>query len=151
MMNRNMHSNIDKNMMDMGQQRYSNFMSQDSLNRKIMDQDATGHNMGRQDTMRHNMMHQDTMGRNIYNIMSNRGMTSDVSNMMDRDMTTNIRSHSMIGQDRHPQMMGRKMLGHQDLTPNMIYSNMMGQDMIDMSNNIILSNMMNGHKMTSKS
>jgi len=73
-----------------------------------------------QDYMRHNMMGQDTMGRNIYNIMSNKGMTSDVSNLM--------------GQQRNSQMMGRNMLGQRYMTPNMMYSDMMGQDRMDKIN-----------------
>merc|ERR1719402_84732 len=84
------------------------------------------------------MMGQDTMGRNmmgpnVYNLMSNRGMTSDVSNVM--------------GQDS--QMLGRKILGHQDMTPNTMYSNMIGQDMMDKTNNRMSSNMINSHGMTS--
>jgi len=77
-------------------------------------------NMIDQDYMRRNMMGQDTMGRNIYNIMSNRGMTSDVSNLM--------------GQQMNSQMMGRNMLGQRYMTPNMMYSDMMGQDRMDMIN-----------------
>merc|ERR1719187_820116 len=106
-----------------------------------------------QDTMRRNMM-----GRNIYNIMSNRGMTFDVSNRMDqqmnsnmmgRDMTMNMMSRNMMGQDRNSQMMGRNMLGHQDMTPNTMYSNMMGQDRMDMPNNRMSSNMMNSRGISS--
>merc|ERR1712108_45729 len=95
------------------QQRYTNMMGRDSLNRNMMGQDTMGHEM---------------MGRNIYNIMSNRGMTSDVSNMSGQQMNSN-----MMGQDM--TMMSR---------------NMMGQDMMDMSNNR-MSNMMNSREMSSDS
>merc|ERR1712029_1303843 len=66
---------------------YSNMMGQDSMGRNMMGQDTMGRNMIGQDTMGRNMM-----GRNIYSVMSNRGMTSDVSNM--------------IGQQRNSIMMG---------------------------------------------
>merc|ERR1719315_690857 len=135
-----MTSSLDRNL-GMEQQRYTNLMGQDSFNR----------NMIGQDTLEHNMMGQNTMGRNIYNIMSNKGMTSDVSNMMGRqmnsnmmgqqmnsnmmgrDMTMNMMSPNMMGQDRNSQMMGRNMLGQQEITPNTMYSNMIGQDRMDMS------------------
>merc|ERR1712110_1080469 len=108
-----------------------------------------GMNMMGQVSMDQNMLSQDTMGpkmmgRNIYNIMSNRGMTSDVSNMMDqqsqsnvmgRDMTLNMMSRNMMGQDRISQMMGRNMLGRQEISPNKMCSNMMGQEMMDISDN----------------
>merc|ERR1712055_88599 len=152
MMGRDMTSNTDRNMIQ--QQRYSNMMGRDSLNRKMMGQDTMGRNMIGQDTMGRNMM-----GRNIYNIMSNKGMTSDVSNMMGqqmnsnmmgRDMTMNMMSHNMMGQNRNSQMMGRNMLGQQEMTPNTMYSNMMGQDRMDMSNNRMnsrgmSSDLMNAH------
>merc|ERR1719495_119678 len=90
-----------------------------------------------QDNMCRNMM-----GRNIYNIMSNRGMPSDVSNMMGQQMNSNMmgrdmtmKSLNMIGQDRNSQIMARNMLGQQDMTPNTMYSNVMGQDTMDMTNN----------------
>jgi len=138
-------SNMEGTLMGVGQQRYSNVMGRDSLNRNIMGQDTMGRNM---------------MGRNIYNVMSNRGMTSDVSNMMGqqmnpnmvgRDMSMNMMSRNMMGQDRSSQMMGRNTLGHQDMTPNTMYSNMMGQDMMDMSNNQMSSNMINSRGMSSNS
>merc|ERR1712029_688219 len=88
-------------------------MGRDSFNRNMMGQDTMGHDM---------------MGRNIYNIMSNRGMTSDVSNM--------------IGQQMNSNMMG------QDMT--MMSRNMMGQDVMDMSNNR-MSSMMNSREMSSDS
>merc|ERR1711931_356451 len=118
-----MPSNMDRNPMgieqqrNFEQQRYTNMMGRDSFNRNMMGQDTMGHEM---------------MGRNIYNIMSNRGMTSDVSNM--------------IGQQMNSNMMG------QDMT--MMSRNMMAQDrnsqMMDMSNNR-MSNMMNSREMSSDS
>merc|ERR1712110_750606 len=86
-----------------------------------------GRNIMGQDTMGRNML-----GRNIYNVMSNRGLTADVSNvmgqqmkpsMMGRDMTMNEMSRNMMGQDRNSEMMGRNMLGHQEMTPNTMYKN----------------------------
>jgi len=157
MMGRDMTSSMDRNLME--QQRYSNMMGRDSFNRNILGQDAMGRNMIGQDTMGRNMigqynmgrsmMGQDTIERNIHNIMSNKGMTSDVSNMMGRDM--NMMSRNMMGQDRNSQMMGRNMLGHHDMTPNTIYTNKMGQDMLDMSKNRVSSNMMNSHELSSDS
>merc|ERR1719228_2677399 len=64
MMGRDRASNMERNI---DQQRYSNMMGRDSSKRNMMSQDTMGRNM---------------MGRNVYNIMSNRGKTSDVSNMM---------------------------------------------------------------------
>merc|ERR1712029_1170312 len=145
LMGRDRASNMEGTLMGIGQQRYSNVMGRDSLNRNIMGQDTMGRNM---------------MGRNIYNVMSNRGMTSDISNMMGqqmnpnmvgRDMSMNTMSRNMMGQDRSSQMMGRNTLGHQDMTPNTVYSNMMGQDMMDMSNNKVSSNMINSRGMSSNS
>merc|ERR1711990_1175308 len=118
-MGRDIPSNMDRNLMGMQQQRYSNMMSQDSFNRNTVGRNTMGRNM---------------MGRNIYNIMSNRGMTSDVSNMMGQQMNSNMmgqdmtmKSLNMIGQDRNSQIMARNMLGQQDMTPNTMYSNVMGQ------------------------
>merc|ERR1712055_9794 len=146
-MGREMPSNMDRNLMGIEQQRYTNMMGRDSFNRNMMGQDTMGRNMIGQDTMGHDMM-----GRNIYNIMSNRGMTSDVSNMIGQQMNSNMRgqdmtmmSRNMMAQDRNSQMMGRNMLGQQDMPPNMMYSNMM-----DMSNNR-MSNMMNSREMSSDS
>merc|ERR1719391_259311 len=71
------------------------------------------------------------MGRNIYNIMSNRGMTSDMSNLMGQQMNSNMMGRDNMGQDRSSQMMGLNAMGYRDMTPNMMYGNMMGQDIID--------------------
>merc|ERR1712038_1203170 len=67
------------------------------------------------------------------------------------DMTNNRMPSNMMGQDRTSQMMGRRMLGQQDMTPDTMYSNMMGQDMMDMTNNRMLSNMMSSRGMSSDS
>merc|ERR1711951_308225 len=91
MMGRDMSSQMDMNMMGMDQQRYSNMMmgrnmmDQDDMGQRMIGQDNMGQRMMGQDNMGQRMMGQDTMGRNmmgrnIYNIMSNRGMTSDMSN-----------------------------------------------------------------------
>merc|ERR1711962_1434434 len=155
MMGRDMSSQIDRNMMGMDQQRYSNMMmgrnmmGQDNMGQRMMGQDNMGQRMMGQETMGRNMM-----GRNIYNIMSNRGMTSDMSNMMGqqmdsnmmgRDMTMDVMGRNMMGQDRSSQMMSHNMIGNQNMTPNMMYSNMMGQDMMDMANSQKSSEMMNSH------
>merc|ERR1712029_329249 len=157
MMGRDMSSNTDRNMNDVEQQRYSNMMGQDTLGSNMMVQDDMGHNMMGRDmssNMDRNRMVQDNMGRNImgrniYSIVSNSGMTSDVSNMMGQQMNSNMmggdmtmKSLNMIGQDRNSQMMGRNIMGQQDMTPNTMYSNVMGQDMMDMTNNRMSSNMM---------
>merc|ERR1711990_33804 len=90
-----MTSNMDRNMRE--QHMYSNMIGRDSFNPNMIGQDTMGRNMMGQDSMGRNMMGQDTMGRNmigqdamgrnmmgrnIYSVMSNRGMTSDVSSMI---------------------------------------------------------------------
>merc|ERR1712168_1537857 len=176
MMGRDMSSQVDRSMMGMDQQRYSNMMmgrnmiGQDSIGRQMMNRNMMGQDsmdrqmmngnvmMGRdnmgQRMMGQNAMGRNMMGRNIYNIMSNRGMTSDMSNMMNqqmdsnmmgRDMTMDVMGRNMMGQDGSSQMMSRNMMGHQDMTPNMMYSNMMGQDMMDMANSQKSSEMMNSN------
>merc|ERR1711990_756532 len=166
MMGRDMTSNMERNLME--QQGYSNMMGRDSLNRNMMGQDTMGRNMMGQDTLGRNMMGQDAMGhnmmgRNIYRVMSDKDMTSDVSNMMGqqmntnmmgRDMTMNMMSRNTMDQDRTSQMMGRDMLGHQDMTRNTMYSNMIGQDRmdkLDMSNNILNSRGMSSDTINSYS
>merc|ERR1719419_1949288 len=130
-----------------------------------------GHDMHRLSTMRgrdmssqmdRNMMSQDMMGRNmlgrnVYSIMSNRGMASDMSSMMKQQMDSNTMGHDMtmdvmgrnrINQPRNTQMMGGDiMMGRQDMTPNMMYNNIMGQGMMDMTNSQTSSNMMSGRGM----
>merc|ERR1711962_916012 len=135
MMGRDMPSNLGRNLMGMQQQRYSSMMGQET----------TGHNMMGQNTLEHNMMDRDSMlpnlmGQNIYSTMSNRGMPSDVSdrmgqhrnsNMMGQDTTMNRMGGNMMRLDRNSQMMG--MLANQDMAPTTLYSNIMGQDMMDVS------------------
>jgi len=169
-MGRDMTSIMDRNMRE--RQMYSNTMGRESFNHNMMGQgtmgrnrigqDSMGGNMIGQDTMGRNMIGQDTMGRNlmgrnIYSVMSNRGMTSDVSNMMGQQMNSNIMgrdmtmmSRNMMGQDRNSQMMGHNMVGHQEMTPNNMYSNMIGQDRMNMSNNRVSSNMMNNRGLSSE-
>merc|ERR1719419_720760 len=72
--------------------------------------------------MGQNSMGRNMMSRNVYNIMSNRGMASN-----------------MMGQDRTYQMKGRNMMDHQDVSHNMM----------DMSNDQLSSNGMNGLVMKS--
>merc|ERR1719315_596912 len=67
------------------------------------------------------------------------------SNKMGHEMTMTRRN--MMGQDRNSQMMGRNMLGHQEMTPNTMYSNMIGQDRMDMSNNMMNSRGMSSDMM----
>merc|ERR1711951_32737 len=131
----------DIKMMGMDQQRYSNIM----MGKNMMGQDSMGRNLMRQGNMGQNMM-----GRNIYNIMSNRGMTSDMSNMMGqqmessmvgRDSNMEMMGHNMMGQDRTSQLMSRNMMGRQ----NMMYSNIMGQDMTNMALNQMSSNVMDSN------
>merc|ERR1712061_314024 len=64
--------------------------------------------------------------------------------MMGRDMT--MKSLNMIGQDRNSQMLGPNIMGQQEMTPKTMYSNVMGQDTKDMTNNRITSNMMGQDK-----
>merc|ERR1719295_757094 len=77
MMGRGMSSQIDGNMVGMDEQRYSNMMGQESIDHRMIGQGGMGHNMMGHDNMGRNMM-----GHNIYNIMSNRGMISDMSDQM---------------------------------------------------------------------
>merc|ERR1719369_1205757 len=96
--------------------------------------------MGQQDTMRGNMM-----GPNICNLLSNRGMTSDMSNIMSHNMMGKQQMHSnVMGQEMTSNAMNPNMLGQQEMTPNMMYRNMM-----DLSNNQMSSNMLNGRGMSS--
>jgi len=145
--NRNMHrmSNMmqsERGLMGMDQQRYSNIM----MGRNMMGQDNMGPNMMVKDNMERNMMghvsmERKMMGRNIYNIMSNIGMTADMSEMMGQQMESN-----MMGQGMN--VSGQNMMDHQSKSPNMMYSNMisqnmLGQDLMGMNKNQMSSNMMN--------
>merc|ERR1712180_70745 len=96
----------------MGQRKYSNMM----MHRYMMGQESMDHQMMGQNSMGRNMM-----GRNVYNIMSNRGMAS---NMMGQQMGSN-----MMGSDMTVDVMGRNMM--------------------DMSNDPLSSNNMNGLVMKS--
>merc|ERR1712142_447284 len=111
-------AHMDRNLMGMDQQRYSNMMmgrdmvGQDTIDRLMMGRDNMGHNMMGQDNMGSNMM-----GRNVYNIMSNRYMTSDMSPMMGQqidskmmgmDMAMNMMGDNMMGQVRASQMMSHQ-------------------------------------------
>merc|ERR1719295_514154 len=97
------------------------------------------------------------MGRNVYSIMSNRGMASDMSSMMKQQIDSNTMGHDMtmdvmgrnrINQSRNSQMMGGNiMMGRQDMTPNMMYNNIIDQGMMDMTNSQMSSNMMSGRGM----
>merc|ERR1719427_2584924 len=99
-------------------------MGQDTMGSNVMSQDAIGRKM---------------MGRNIYNIMSNKGMTSDVPNMMGQQINSNKMRREM------------NMMGHQEMTPNTMYSNMIGQERMDMSNNMMSSRGMSSEMMNSYS
>jgi len=127
-------------------------MAKSMMGGSLMDQGFMGRNMLGQDSIGHNMM-----GRNVYSIMSNRGMASDMSSMMKQqmdsntmghDMTMDVMGHNRINQARNTQMMGGDiMMGRQDMTPNMMYNNIMGQGMMDMTNSQTSSNMMSGRGM----
>merc|ERR1719495_1552830 len=160
-----METERDINMMGMDRQRYSNIMLgkntmvQDIIGGNMMGKDIMSHNMMGKDTMGRNMMHQGNMernviGRNIYNIMSNRGITADMSSMMGQQMESNmmgqgktmdIMGRNMVGQDRTSQMISPNTMGQQNMTPAMMYSNMMGRDMLGMTNNQMSSNMMDSN------
>merc|ERR1712029_517058 len=134
MVGRDMSSNMDINLMGMNQYKYANLMGQNNMGLNLMGQDTMGSNMMTQDVMGPKMMAQDVTGRNMndrnmkgqdtmehnmmeqnmYNILSDRGMKSDVSNMMGQERISN---------------MGRNMMGHRDMTPNRLCSNMLGRDM----------------------
>merc|ERR1719419_1055400 len=124
MRGRDMLSQMDRNMM------VRNMMGQDTMGRNMLGQDNMGRNM---------------MDRNIYSIMPNRGMTSDMSNMMGQQMDSN-----MMGQDMTMDVISRNMIdrnnmiARQEMTPNMMYSNMFGQDM---TNTQMASNMMSSRGM----
>merc|ERR1712113_944713 len=70
------------------------------------------------------------------------------SNTMGQDMTMDVMGRNRIDQARNSQMMGGNiMMGRQDMTPNMMYNNIMGQGMMDMTNSQMPSNMMSGRGM----
>merc|ERR1719391_493093 len=123
----------DIDLMRMNQQRYSNIM----MGRNMMGQDSMGHNMMGQETMGRNVMRQgnmrqNMMGPNIYNIVSNRGMTADMSNMMGQGKTLDVMGRNMMGQDRTSQMISQNQMGQQNVTPNMMSQHDgSGQDLSD--------------------
>merc|ERR1719365_289853 len=124
MRGRDMSSQMDRNMM------VRNMMGQDTMGRNMLGQDNMGRNM---------------MGRNIYSIMSNRGMTSDMSNMMGQQMDSNMMGQDMTMDVIRRNMIDRNnMIAHQEITPNMMYSNMISQDM---TNAQMASNMMSSRGM----
>merc|ERR1711962_462765 len=125
MMGRDMSSQMDRSLMGMDQQRYSNMM----MGRNMIGQDSMGRQM-----MNRNMMGQDSMDRQMNgNVMMGR------DNMGQRMMGQNTMGRNMMGRNIY------NIMGHQDMTPNMMYSNMMGQDMMDMANSQKSSEMMNSH------
>merc|ERR1719391_588853 len=111
-----MTTQMDRNTMGTDQQRYSNIM---------MSQNNLGRNM---------------MGQDINNIMSNRGMTSGMSNMMGHGRTMEVMGHNLMGQDMTSQMMSGDIMGHQDMTHNLVYNSRMGHNLI---NNQMSSKAMN--------
>merc|ERR1719295_1520122 len=113
LMGGDMSAQMDKNMMGIGQQKHSNIMmgrnmmNQDFMNSRRMGQDSIGQNMMIDNNMGRNMMGGNLMGRNIYNVMSNRGMTSDMPNMMGQRMGSSLIGRDMMGQDMTSDMMLR--------------------------------------------
>merc|ERR1711962_1246999 len=117
---------------DFSKTRMTSVMDSSSLRdngRDMMGQESVDHQMMGQNNMGHNMM-----GRKVYNIMSNKGMTPEMSNMMGQQMDSNIMGRDMMGQESlDHQMMGRNSMGR----------NMMGRNVYNiMSNRGMTSNMM---------
>jgi len=107
--------------------RYSNMMSRNSMDQGIMDQITMGRNRIGSDNMERNMM-----GRNIYNVMSNRGINHESMmsrNMLGHDMNSQMMDRNMMGQDMTSEMMGRNMMARQNMNPNMMYRNTIGRSM----------------------
>merc|ERR1712180_340042 len=72
------------------------------------------------------------MGRNVYNVMSNRGLNHQnmmSRNMLGQDMNSRMMGRNMMGQDMTSEMMGRNMMAHQNTNPNMMYRNTIGRSM----------------------
>merc|ERR1712111_41470 len=85
--------------------------------------------MGGMDQQRYsNMMGRDSLNRD----------------MVGRDMSMNLMSLNMMDQVRNSEMNGHKMLVHQEMTPNTLYSNMKGQDIMEVSNNRMSSMISHG-------
>merc|ERR1712121_66395 len=135
-MGRDMPSKMDRNLMGMDQQRYSNMRGRDSLNRNMMGQDTMEHNMMGQDIMGRKMMGQDTMGRNMMgqDIMGHNMMGQDTMgrNMMGQDSM----ERSMMSQDT----MGRNMMGQDSMGHKMIGQDTMGLSMMGRNIYNIMSN-----------
>merc|ERR1719402_2078734 len=135
-MGRDMSSKMDRNLMGMGQQRYSNMMGRDSLNRNMMGQDTMEHNMMGQDTLGRNMMGQDSMGHNMMgqDSMGRKMMGEDTMgrNMMGQDsMERNMMSQDTMGRNMMGQdSMGRKMIGQDTMGLSMMGQDSMGRKMI---------------------
>merc|ERR1712066_829814 len=129
------------NRMGTDQLKYSNMMGSN-----IMDQNSMGgHMMDRtimgQETMGHDMMKANMMGPNIYNIMSNRGMTVDAINMMTGKLMGKQQMNSKItDQDLSSNIMNLNMLGQREMVPKMMYRSMM-----DQANNRMSATMMNSN------
>merc|ERR1711973_133510 len=113
----------------------SSQMAKSMMGGSLMDQGFMGRNMLDQDSIGHNMM-----GRNIYSIMSNRGMASDMSSMMKQQMDSNTMGHDMtmdvmgrnrINQARNTQMMGGdNMMSGRGMMDSRSDNGLMGQRMM---------------------
>merc|ERR1712212_244815 len=138
------------NMMGTDQLRYSNMMGSNIMDQNSMGGHMMDHRIMGQETMGRNMMKGNTIGRNIYNIMSNRGMTLDASNMIAGDlMGTQQTNAKIMDQDLSSSIMNHNMLGQREMIPNMMYRNMMEQANDRMSANMnshgLSFNMMNSN------
>merc|ERR1719474_2418994 len=71
------------------------------------------------------------------------------ADMVGRDMSMNLMSLNMMDQVRNSEMNGHKMLVHQEMTPNTLYSNMKGQDIMEIANKRMSSNMLNSRGISS--
>merc|ERR1712212_458144 len=102
-----------------------------------MDRNMREHTIMGQEAMGRKMIKGNVMGRNIYNIMSNRGMTVDASNMMTGHLMGKQQMNSKVmDQDLSSSIMHRNMLGQHEMIPKMMYRNMMEQ-----ANNRMSANM----------
>merc|ERR1712066_409574 len=142
-------SNImDQNSMG-GHMMDRSMVGQETMGRKMighnsMDRDIREHTIMGQETMGHDMMKGNMMGPNVYNIMSNRGMTVDAINMMTGKLMGKQQMNSKItDQDLSSNIMNLNMLGQREMVPKMMYRSMM-----DQANNRMSANM-NGRGMSS--
>jgi len=125
-------------------------MGRNMIGHNSMDRNMREHTIMGQETMGRNMMKGNTIGRNIYNIMSNRGMTLDASNMIAGNlMGTQQTNAKIMNQDLSSSIMNHNMLGQREMIPNMMYRNMMEQANNRMSANMnshgLSFNMMNSN------